>query len=80
MINYMNEKKIYRIGWFLLKIGSLVIGFVLSLIATFRDLVSSIEIEQDDDRRIYDSELSGELNHRTGKLDSGLDPYGWYKD
>ncbi len=78
MLHYMNEKKIYRIGWFLLKIGSIAIGLIFSLIATFRDLVSSIEIEQDDDRQLHDSDLSGELNHRTGRLDSGTDPYGWY--
>jgi hypothetical protein len=29
---------------------------------------------------IIDSDLCGEMNYRTGRLDSGTDPYGWYDD
>ena len=46
--------------------------------ATFIALVGESKIEPDDDRRVQDSELSGELNYRTGRIDSGADPYGWY--
>ena len=38
-----------------------------------------VDVEHDDDRQLHDSDLSGELNHRTGRLDSGTDPYGWYE-
>ena len=34
--------------------------------------------EPAEDRRIYDSDMIGEYNHRTGKVDAGMDPYGWY--
>ena len=80
MLTNMYGYRKLRAGQLLLKVGGITIGLIFSLMATFRDLFSSIEIEQDDERRLYDSDLSGELNHRTGKLDSGLDPYGWYKD
>lgn len=33
-----------------------------------------------DERPLHDADLTGELNYRTGKLDAGLDPYGWYDD
>ncbi len=80
MLITMDENRKLRIGQLLLKIVGITIGLIFSLVATFRDLISSIEIEHDEERRLYDSDLSGELNHRTGKLDSGLDPYGWYKE
>lgn len=33
-----------------------------------------------DDRQLHDTNLIGEYNHRTGRLDAGNDPYGWYDD
>ena len=41
------------------------------------DLAASAEL-QPDKRNLCDSDLIGELNHRTGRLDAGHDPYGWY--
>jgi hypothetical protein len=35
---------------------------------------------RDDDRQLHDSDLIGEYNHRTGRLDAGNDPYGWYDE
>ena len=60
------------------KLGGVAIGFVFALLGTARELFASADIEQNDDRQLHDSDLSGELNHRTGRLDSGTDPYGWY--
>ena len=74
----MNGYRTLRIGRLLLKIGGVAIGLVFALLATLRDLFSAVEVGQDEERRLHDSDLSGELNHRTGRLDSGLDPYGWY--
>jgi len=34
----------------------------------------------DHDRQLHDSDLIGEYNHRTGRLDAGNDPYGWYDE
>ena len=78
MLGKMNGYRILRIGKLLLKVGSVAVGLLFALLATLRDLFSAVEVGQDKDRRLHDSDLSGELNHRTGRLDSGLDPYGWY--
>lgn len=34
----------------------------------------------DNDRLPHDSELFGEYNFHTGRLDSGSDPDGWYEE
>ena len=78
MLVMMEGYRTLRIGQLLLEIGGITVGLVFALIATLRDLFSTVEVEQNEDRRLHDSDLSGELNHRTGRLDSGLDPYGWY--
>jgi hypothetical protein len=78
MLDTMNGYRTLRIGQLLFKIGGVAVGLVLALIATLRDLLSTVEVGQNEERRLHDSDLSGELNHRTGRLDSGLDPYGWY--
>jgi hypothetical protein len=35
---------------------------------------------RDDERQLHDTDLVGEYNHRTGRLDAGNDPYGWYDE
>ena len=39
-----------------------------------------VTVRRDDDRQLHDSDLIGEYNHRTGRLDAGNDPYGWYDE
>jgi|TARA_A100000171_G_scaffold11625_1_gene9516 hypothetical protein len=41
------------------------------------DVAASPE-QHDDDRQLCDSDLIGEFNHRSGRLDAGNDPFGWY--
>lgn len=60
-------------------VGALAVGLV-ALFGVLRELLVSPEIRHDEERRLHDSDLSGELNHRTGRLDAGTDPYGWYED
>jgi hypothetical protein len=74
----MNSHKILAFGQFMLKIVGVAVGLVLALLGTLRELFASVDAESNDDRQLHDSDLSGELNHRTGRLDSGTDPYGWY--
>ena len=74
----MNRYRTLRISQLLLKIGGVVVGLVFALLGILRDMLASVDVEEDDDRQLHDSDLSGELNHRTGRLDSGTDPYGWY--
>ncbi len=80
MLEMMNRYNVLRIGKLLLKIGGVAMGLMFALVATFRDMFASVEVEDNDDRQLHDSDLSGELNHRTGRLDSGTDPYGWYDE
>lgn len=48
--------------------------------ATFIILFAEIKDRSDDDRRVQDADMTGEMNYRTGRLDSGADPYGWYDE
>ena len=78
MLETMKRYRILGIAQLLLKVGGIAVGLIFALLATLRDIIASVEVEQNDDRQLHDSDLSGELNHRTGRLDSGTDPYGWY--
>lgn len=49
-----------------------------SALALFTAAVASDR--RDGDRQLHDSDLIGEYNHRTGRLDAGNDPYGWYDE
>ena len=55
-------------------------GFAVGIYNVVLEIFTSIEALDDAERRLHDSDLSGELNHRTGRLDAGTDPYGWYDD
>ena len=68
------------VGFVLRKVGALVVGLVVALFGVLYELLVSPEIRHDEERRLHDSDLSGEWNHRTGRLDAGTDPYGWYDD
>ena len=78
MLEMMKGYRTLRIGQLLLKIGGVVVGLIFALFGILRAIFASVDVEQDDDRQFHDSDISGELNHRTGRLDSGTDPYGWY--
>ena len=67
-----------RAGQLLLSVGGVVVGSVFALIGAFRELFVSVDVGRDDDRQLLDTDLTGEFNHRTGRLDAGNDPYGWY--
>ncbi len=43
-------------------------------------LASSQDEDYDDDRRLHNADMIGEYNHRTGQLDAGTDPNGWYEE
>ena len=50
------------------------------MVATFVALTTETEHRPEDERRVHDSDSLGEMNYRTGRLDAGTDPYGWYDD
>jgi len=66
------------LGALCLSVASSTVGFVVALLKLFVNMFAVTDLDDRDARRLHDSDLSGELNHRTGRLDSGLDPYGWY--
>ena len=57
-----------------IKASGVFLGAIVGVLASSQDEGESKE------RRLHDSDLSGELNHRTGRLDAGNDPYGWYDE
>ena len=74
----MNGYRTRRLRQSLLGFGGAVIGLVVVLVGVLREVFVSIDVGRSDNRRLHDSDLSGQLNHSTGRLDSGLDAYGWY--
>lgn len=55
-------------------VGAMLIGLLRELVAGTPDSSGLA------DRQLHDSDLIGEYNHRTGRLDAGNDPYGWYDE
>ena len=68
-----------RIGQLLLKLGGVALGLLFALLSTFRDLFASADATNEEDCDISAGAYrGGTLNYRTGTLDDGTDPYGWY--
>ena len=42
------------------------------------DVIGSAEL-QEDEPRLHESDFQGGYNYRTGRLDAGTDPFGWYE-
>jgi len=59
----------------LLKIARSISRSSVALLVT-----AAATAQRDDDRQLHDSDLIGEYNHRTGRLDAGNDPCGWYNE
>lgn len=79
MLDFMKETRTSKIGKLLLNVGGVVVGLVSALFSTAREVFLSAEVATtNQERRLHDSDLIGEFNHRTGRLDAGVDPYGWY--
>ena len=78
MLTLMKSSGKSNVGKILFRIGRFTGRVSIALLAILRDVFAAVEVERNDDRQLHDSDLSGELNHRTGRLDSGTDPYGWY--
>ena len=56
-----------------------LLAFVLvSLVRLLTGSAHATQTEEDDEP--FENLRRGVLNYRTGKLDDGTDPYGWYED
>ena len=79
MLVLMKGNTTLRTGQLLLKVGGVAVGLVFSLFRAFRDLFASADATDEEDCDISAGAYrGGTLNYRTGKLDDGTDPYGWY--
>ena len=68
------NKAFIRVGRMATAAGAMVLGLVRDLLA------SSPDAGESNSRQLHDADLVGEYNHRTGRLDAGNDPYGWYDE
>ncbi len=57
-----------------IKAGGIFLGTIMGVLASSQDEGDS------NGRQLHDADLVGEYNHRTGRLDAGNDPYGWYDE
>ena len=80
ILDDMNRHKISAVGKLALGIGGVAVGIAAALFDAFRGVFASDNVKHNDDRQLLDTDLIGEFNHRTGRLDAGNDPYGWYGD
>lgn len=53
---------------------------VFKLLTAFLILVTGSTSQSDEDDLSEGAFRGGVLNYRTGKLDDGTDPYGWYEE
>ncbi|MCP5410119.1 MAG: hypothetical protein H6963_12600 [Chromatiaceae bacterium] len=71
---------ILAIWKFALKLGGAAVGFLFALLGTFRNLFLATDTSDEEEDDISAGAFrGGTLNYRTGKLDDGTDPYGWYE-
>lgn len=52
-------------------------AMVVSLV---RDVLAAAPDNNNNERQLQDTDVIGEYNYRTGRLDAGNDPYGWYEE
>ena len=68
------NKAFIRVGRMATAAGAIVLGLVRDLLASSQDAGES------NSRQLHDADMVGDYNHRTGRLDAGNDPYGWYDE
>jgi hypothetical protein len=79
MLGLMKRQTISRIGQPMLKLWGVAVGLVFALLSTLRDIIESADTTDEEESDISAGAYrGGTLNYRTGRLDDGTDPYGWY--
>lgn len=58
----------------------MLVRAVLGLLTAFLTLATGSTGQSDEDDLSEGAFRGGVLNYRTGKLDDGTDPYGWYEE
>jgi len=62
------------------RVSMAIVGALSALIANLVGLLAASAVTAKAGDALKDSLNGGELNYRTGKLDDGTDPAGWYED
>ena len=63
------------------RVVGIVIAAGAALLGLARDLFALSQVAgEPNSRQLHDADMVGEYNHRTGRLDAGNDPYGWYEE
>ena len=79
MLGAMKKNAIMKAGQLLLCVGGAAVGIAFALIGTLRDIFAATDTNDEEDNDVSAGAYrGGTLNYRTGKLDDGTDPYGWY--
>ena len=76
----MNHKK--RVSTLLIQLGLLgmaIFGILIRLIADIISILATSARTSDPDDASDVAPSGGVFNYRTGKLDDGMDPIGWYE-
>ena len=76
MISQKQHKILYRSFQFLKAFFVLLVKMLASAVGF---LAAAANTSQESDKR-FENLRGGVLNYRTGQLDDGTDPYGWYED
>ena len=76
MISQIQHKILYRSFRFLKALFVLLVKVLASAVGV---LASAANTSQESDQH-FENLRGGVLNYRTGKLDDGTDPFGWYED
>ncbi len=71
----MKTKKLLR------NFGSIGIAAAIALCGVVREALALLTggEEKINEFGPHESDVTGEYNYRTGRLDDGTDPYGWYE-
>jgi hypothetical protein len=79
MLGPMKRNAIVKAGELLLYVGGAAVGIAFALLSTLRDLFAAADTSDEEEDDVSASAYTGgTLNYRTGKLDDGTDPCGWY--
>ena len=81
ILQIMNGYRTSRIGQILFNVGGVAGGLFLALLGAFRDMFAAADTSDEEENDVSAGAYrGGTLNYRTGKLDDGTDPYGWYEN
>jgi hypothetical protein len=77
-VSKLKGRPYFKASLYILAAGKFLIALLSTFLTTFLSLISMQDDSEIETDVSSDSFTGGVLNYRTGKLDDGTDPYGWY--